>query len=147
MSAPGGQRAGRITPATGGSTQRPAAEAKFTQGEMSHVTAEAVTVGLPTLRAKTNIEVRGVGRKFSGLYHVDAVRHRIDGSGYSCELTLRRNAVGSGAGTSAPDALGKRNRQHAPTAAASPASSPTRTNPAAPPHPRVTIDANTGRRL
>jgi hypothetical protein len=147
MSAPGGQRAGRITPTTGGSPQRPTAEEKFLQGELGQVTAEAVTVGLPTLRAKTNIEVRGVGRKFSGLYHVDAVRHRIDGSGYSCELTLRRNAVGSGAGASAPDALGKRNRQHAPAAASSPASSPTRTTSASPPRPRVTIDANTGRRL
>jgi len=147
MSTARGQRAGHITPTAGGTPLRPAAEEKFVQGELGQVTAEAVTVGLPTLRAKTNVEIRGVGRKFSGLYHVETVRHRIDGSGYSCELTLRRNAVGSGAGTSAPDTLGKRNAQHAPSAAARPASSPSRPTPASPPRARVTIDANTGRRL
>ena len=136
------QRAGRITPTAGGSAQRPAAEEKFTQGELCQVTAEAVTVGLPSLRAKSNIEVRGVGRKFSGLYYLEAVRHRIDGSGYSCELTLRRNALGKGAGKTAPDTLGKQNAQHAPTAASRPTSSPPRAST-----PRqVVIDANTGRR-
>lgn len=137
----GGQRAGRITPVAGSTVQRPAAEDTFTQGELRQVTAEAVTVGLPTLRAKTNIDVRGVGRKFSGLYHVESVRHRIDGSGYSCELTLHRNAVGSGTGGTAPPSLGKRNAHHAPPAAPRPASGPPRA-----PAQQVVIDANTGQR-
>jgi len=137
----GGQRAGRITPVAGNTAQRPAAEDTFTRGELRQVTAEAVTVGLPALRAKTNIEVRGVGRKFSGLYHVESVRHRIDGSGYSCELTLRRNAVGSGAGNTAPPSLGKRNAQHAPPAVKRPTPGPPRS-----PAQQVIIDANTGHR-
>ena len=143
MSSTRGHRAGHLTPTAGTTPQRPAAEAAFVPGELGQVTAEAVTVGLPTLRAKTNVEVRGVGRKFSGLYHVETVRHRIDGSGYSCELTLRRNALGSGAGRTAPDTLGKRNAQHAPTAASAPTSPPART---ATPSRQVVIDANTGQR-
>lgn len=147
MSASTGQRAGRITPTVGGSSSRPAAEKSFVQGELGQVTAEAVTIGLPTLGAKTNVEIRGVGRKFSGLYHVESVRHRIDGSGYSCELTLRRNALGSGAGKAAPNSQGQRNAQHAPPAASHPASSPTRRHPSAPSPARIVIDANTGRRV
>ncbi|HEY3379485.1 MAG TPA: hypothetical protein VGL77_18575 [Armatimonadota bacterium] len=143
MSTARGQRAGHLTPTAGGRPQRPAAEAAFVHGELGQVTAEAVTVGLPTLHAKTNVDIRGVGRKFSGLYYVEAVRHRIDGSGYSCELTLRRNALGGGAGRTAPDTLGKRNAQHAPSAAAHPASPSAQ--PATPSR-QVVIDANTGRR-
>ena len=143
MSTSRGQRAGHLAPTAGNTPQRPAAEAAFVPGELGQVTADAVTIGLPTLRAKTNVEMRGVGRKFSGLYHVETVRHRIDGSGYSCELTLRRNALGRGAGTTAPDTLGKRNTQHAPTAASAPPSPPAH---AATPSRPVVIDANTGRR-
>jgi len=141
MAKPGGQRAGKITPAAGTAQKQPAAEQAFVQGELGHVTAEATTIGLPTLRAKQNIEVRGVGRKFSGVYYVEAVRHRIDGGGYSCELTLRRNALGKGAGHTATDTLGKRNTQHAARAASSPTPSPARTTPS------IKIDANTGRRV
>jgi hypothetical protein len=133
-----GQRAGRITPTAGDTAQRPAAEATFGQGEQGQVTAEATTVGLPGLRAKTIIEIRGVGRKCSGLYYVESVRHRIDGSGYRCELALRRNAVGRIAGAPAPAARGTRNEQHAP---------PTDNAPAASPATHITIDANSGRRL
>ena len=139
----GGQRAGRITPVAGSTAQRPAAEETFTQGELRQVTAEAVTVGLPTLQAKTNIDVRGVGRKFSGVYHVESVRHRIDGSGYSCELTLRRNALGRSAGQTAPDTLGKQHVPPARTAASRPASSPVRSTT---PRRQIVIDANTGQR-
>ena len=141
MSQPGGQRAGKITPATGTAKPQSAAEHAFVTGELGHVTAEATTIGLSSMRAKQNIEMRGVGRKFSGVYYVEAVRHRIDGSGYSCELTLRRNALGKGAGHTATNTLGKRNTQHASKAASTSASPPARTAPA------ITIDANTGRRV
>ena len=142
MSSTRGHRAGHLTPTAGTTPQRPAAEAAFVPGELDQVTAEAVTVGLPALRAKTNLEIRGVGRKYSGLYHVETVRHRIDGSGYSCELTLRRNALGRGAGTTAPDARGTRNTQQASPAVSAPTARPAR---AAAPR-QVVIDANTGQR-
>jgi len=143
MGTPAGQRAGKITPSTGTAKTQPAAEQAFVTGELRHVTAEATTIGLPTLRAKQNIEMRGVGRKFSGVYYVEAVRHRIDSGGYSCELTLRRNALGNGAGHTATDTLGKRNTQHASTAASSSVPPPARTAPSQ----SVVIDANSGRRV
>lgn len=135
-----GQRAGRITPTVGTADPKPAAETTFGQAEHGQVTAEATTVGLPGLRAKTIIEIRGVGRKLSGLYYVESVRHRIDSSGYSCELALRRNAVGTVAGAAAPATRGTRNVQHAPSAATTPAT------PTTPSPDRVVIDADTGQR-
>ncbi len=140
MSKAGGQRAGNITSTAGAGKTQPAAESKFVTGELNHVTAEATTIGLPTLRAKQNIELRGVGRKFSGIYYVEAVRHHIDSGGYSCELTLRRNALGKGAGHTATDTLGKRNTQHASKAESTSAPSQPKTN-------SVVIDANSGRRV
>jgi len=138
----GGQRAGHVAPTTGTTPSRPAAEAPFVAGELQHVTAEATTVGLPSLRAKTNIELRGVGRKFNGLYHIEAVRHRIDSGGYSCELTLRRNALGPGAGRTATATRGTANVQQAPTAASRSAATPARP----PARRQVVIDADSGQR-
>ena len=140
MSKTGGQRAGNIKSVTGVVNAQPAAESNFATGELAHVTAEATTIGLPALRAKQNIELRGVGRKFSGIYYIEAVRHRIDSGGYSCDLTLRRNALGKGAGNKAATTLGKRNTQHASKAEYSPAPSQSKSN-------SVVIDANSGRRV
>ena len=54
-----------------------AAEGKFKEAEMRH----AKTIGIPSLRAKQNIEVTGVGQKFSGVYYCHSVRHKIDDRG------------------------------------------------------------------
>lgn len=106
------------------------AEAKFTAAELRQIEATAVVVGDPTIKAKTNIEIQGVGRKFSGVYYVTSVRHTIDESGYRSELKLRRNALGRGAGEHSEDAAGRVNdtgEQGLP-----------------PPPPDVVVDANTG---
>ncbi|MHB9037091.1 MAG: phage late control D family protein [Armatimonadota bacterium] len=89
------------------------AESRFKDAELRQVEATAVTVGIPTLVAKQNIEVRGVGRKFSGIYYCTSVRH-IFGDGYSCELKLKRNALGKGAGAKSAETSGKKNEQTAP---------------------------------
>jgi hypothetical protein len=90
-----------------------AAESRFKEAELRQVEATAVTIGVPTLVAKQNIEVRGVGRKFSGTYYCTSVRH-IFGDGYSCELKLKRNALGKGAGAKSVEVGGKKNEQAAP---------------------------------
>ncbi|MEM7202444.1 MAG: hypothetical protein AAF628_19385 [Planctomycetota bacterium] len=46
------------------------------------------------LRAKRPVNVRGAGRRFSGVWYVDHVLHRIEGTSYSQIFSLRRNAVG-----------------------------------------------------
>ncbi len=121
---------------------------------MRQVEATAVTIGIPTLVAKQNIEVRGVGRKFSGTYYCTSVRH-IFQDGYSCELKLKRNALGKGAGAKAAEVKGKKNEHEAPRQPKKRAAIRTghaaqvkRSQPAKPVKPKpkmVRIDANTGR--
>lgn len=82
------------------------ADAAFKKGEAGQLKATAQTIGIPSLRAKRTIEITGVGRKFSGAYYVTSVRHQIDGSGYLCELKLKRNAVGKTASDKAAKPTG-----------------------------------------
>lgn len=110
------------------------AEGRFKDAEMRQVECSAVTVGIPSLRAKENVEIKGVGRKFSGVYYVVSVRHEIGGNGYGCDLRLKRNALGKGAGEKSEAASGKKNTQEAPA------------NPKQEPPAMVTIDADTGAR-
>ncbi|MHB1002096.1 MAG: phage late control D family protein [Armatimonadota bacterium] len=129
-------------------------ESRFKDAELKQVEASAVTIGIPTLAAKQNIEIRGVGRKFSGIYWCSSVRHVFQ-DGYSCELKLKRNALGKGAGSKASDASGKKNEQTAPkhqkkgvvntqkqTCSNTQPSTP---RPVKPKPKMIQIDANTGR--
>ncbi|MHB0998525.1 MAG: phage late control D family protein [Armatimonadota bacterium] len=128
------------------------AESRFKDAELKQVEATAVTIGIPTLVAKQNIEIRGVGRKFSGIYWCSSVRHVFQ-DGYSCELKLRRNALGKGAGAKASDASGKNNEQTAPkhikknvvSTNKQTKSQPSTPRPVRPKPKMVKIDANTGR--
>ena len=88
---------------------RDVAEGRFQDAELRQVEAVAVTMGIPSLRAKQNIDIQGVGRKFSGVYYCHSVRHCIDGSGYWCELRLKKNALGRGAGAKSDAAQGRHN--------------------------------------
>ncbi|MHB9131170.1 MAG: phage late control D family protein [Armatimonadota bacterium] len=119
------------------------AESQFTPGEHRQIEADAVTIGLPELRAKQNVEVRGVGTKFSGVYYVTSVRHTLGDAGYQCELHLKKNAFGHAApahGNSTPTTTqGRPNTQDGQRKPSSPP-------PAVPPPRMVVIDANTGKR-
>lgn len=132
------------------------AESHFKNAEMKQVEATAVTIGIPTIVAKQNLEVRGVGSKFSGAYYCTSVRH-IFQDGYSCELKLKKNALGKGAGGKATEVKGKQNKQEAPRHPKRPAvtkqagkapvsrSGKSTTRPVKPKPKMVRIDANTGR--
>ncbi len=142
------QESGRIIPHYGHGREH--AESRFKSAELRQVETTAVTVGIPALVAKQNIEIRGVGRKFSGIYYCTSVRHIFE-NGYSCELKLKRNALGKGAGAKASDTNGKRNEQSAPKhskkkpAHARPGTQATAPRPVKPKPKMVRIDANTGR--
>jgi phage protein D len=110
------------------------AEGKFKEAELRQVEAVAVTIGIPTLRAKQNVEVKGVGQKFSGIYYCHSIRHAIGDGGYQCELKLKKNALGKGAGDKSIETKGKQNDQEAP---------PT---PQEEPPQMVIIDADSGQR-
>ena len=139
------QESGRIVPSVERSEgfheephQEPAqdlAEGTFAKAELRQVEAMAITLGIPGLRAKQNVEIKGVGAKFSGAYYCHAVRHVIGEGGYSCELKLRKNALGRGAGDKAVETQGRRNEQEAPPV------------PVDEPPPMVRIDADSGRQL
>lgn len=83
-----------------------AADAKLIDSINNMIEATAVIIGNPRQRADSNIEIRGVGRKFSGVYYVESVRHTINDSGYSSELKLKRNSFGETAGDNAVPAKG-----------------------------------------
>ena len=129
---------------------RDRAESRFRETELRQVETTAVTIGIPSLVAKQNIEIRGVGAKFSGIYYCTSVRHVFEG-GYSCELKLRRNALGRGAGAKASDSKGKKNDQAASKHTKKAAAGAGKTGQSGTPQPvkprpkMVRIDANTGR--
>ncbi|MCE5314000.1 MAG: hypothetical protein ABFD49_06995 [Armatimonadota bacterium] len=102
-------------------------ESRFKEAELRQIEAAATTIGMPTLVAKQNIEITGVGRKFSGTYYCTSVRH-IFGDGYSCELKLKRNALGKGAGAKSAEVTAKKNELPAPK------------------HPKKAVASGTGRK-
>jgi len=50
-------------------------------------------VGDPALKAKTLVEIAGVGTRYSGSYYVTKVTHSIGDGGYTSEFECSRNAV------------------------------------------------------
>jgi phage protein D len=50
-------------------------------------------VGDPALKAKTLVEIAGVGKRYSGAYYVTKVSHSIGDGGYTSEFECSRNAV------------------------------------------------------
>ena len=108
------------------------AEGKFQEAELAQVEAVAMTIGIPSLRAKQNIEVKGVGRKFSGIYYCHSVRHSFGTSGYGCELRLKKNALGKGAGDKSAKSKGNPNHKEAPA------------TPKSEPPQMITVDGDSG---
>ncbi len=58
------------------------------EGELNTATFGAI------LRAKKTVNVRGIGRVFSGTYYVQRVLHTFTAEGHKQRFTLRRNATG-----------------------------------------------------
>jgi len=54
------------------------------------VNATATTVGLPDLRAGVNVQIGGLGSRFSGTYFVTDTTHTIGASGYTTRFNARR---------------------------------------------------------
>ncbi|MET0418450.1 MAG: hypothetical protein ABW022_20755 [Actinoplanes sp.] len=60
------------------------------------VTATGRVAGLPELRPGDNVEVFGVGERFSGSYFVRRVEHSLSSSGFFTEFAVRRVFAGAG---------------------------------------------------
>jgi phage protein D len=54
------------------------------------ITATGRVAGLPELRPGDNLEIYGLGRRFSGSYFVKRVEHTLGSSGFFTEFTARR---------------------------------------------------------
>jgi len=49
--------------------------------------------GLPSIRAGKNIQLEGLGSKFSGLYYITSASHTYNESGYTTQFEVKRTAV------------------------------------------------------
>jgi phage protein D len=70
------------------------ADSRFKKAERPTVKLTLGTLGEPTLRAKTLVELRGLPPLLSGKYYVTEVRHTVSAEGYVCSLNLVRDALG-----------------------------------------------------
>ncbi|HET7539652.1 MAG TPA: hypothetical protein VFK05_07265 [Polyangiaceae bacterium] len=66
------------------------AESVLKRSSYAFVSGTAQTVGIPSLRAGTNIELSGLGKRFDGVYYVTDSTHKLDGSGYSTSFSVRK---------------------------------------------------------
>ena len=84
---------GRIisSPAHSKSHAKHIAKGKVKTSSMKSIEAEAVTIGLPYLKARETVQIENVGKKFSGNWRITQVRHEISASGYTCTMTLSKN--------------------------------------------------------
>lgn len=69
------------------------AKAYFRNREYELIEANGACIGDAEMRAKSLVEIAGIGRKFSGTYYVTRVTHTLDDSGYLCDFECKRNAV------------------------------------------------------
>jgi phage protein D len=58
------------------------------------LTGTGQVIGLPDLRPDDFIELQGVGKRFSGRYHVTKVEHSLGGSGYLTQFSVKNDRDG-----------------------------------------------------
>jgi len=97
---------------TAGRAQRESA-ARFRRAERATIKLAVRTVGDPTLRAKSIVEMRGISTLLSGKYYSKDVKHVISSSGYTCDLKLTRDGTGRLARRLVREQRGERNRSQA----------------------------------
>ena len=54
------------------------------------ITGSGQVIGLPDLRPGDNVELTGLGKRFSGVYYVKKVEHAIGSSGYRTQFEVRK---------------------------------------------------------
>ena len=69
------------------------AKARFNELSLHYITGDGVCIGNPDVRAGEVVELKGLGRRFSGLYYVVSSNHVCGrgAGGYRTEFTVRRN--------------------------------------------------------
>ena len=84
---------GRVisSPAPNSTHAKHVAKGKVSSAAMKSIEAEAVTIGLPYLKARETVQIENIGKKFSGSWRITKVRHEISNGGYTCTMTLNKN--------------------------------------------------------
>lgn len=59
---------------------------------MDYIIGNGSCIGDPRIRARIVIELKGLGKRFSGNYYVTSATHTIDGGGYRTDFEVKRNA-------------------------------------------------------
>ena len=91
------------------------ADGRFKRAALNTIKVKITVIGDPDVVAKTVIELRGLGKKFSGKYYVSSVESKIEG-GFLMDLNCKRDGSGLGtgiSGTSGVPSAGKKNNQEA----------------------------------
>ena len=69
------------------------ANAGFAASALSLIQGEGRCQGRADLKAGAVVEIKGIGKRFSGPYYITVVNHRYDADGYSANFTAWRNAI------------------------------------------------------
>lgn len=67
--------------------------ARLEESSLDFITGRGACNGDPRLGARMVIELKGLGKIFSGNYYVTSVTHVIDGSGYRTDFEVKRNGI------------------------------------------------------
>lgn len=68
------------------------ARARLEEASLGFITGRGSCVGRPDLMARTVIELKGLGRRFSGKYYVTSTTHTMGSRGYRTDFEVKRNA-------------------------------------------------------
>jgi phage protein D len=83
-------------PVTSDQEARELANALLRERAYQFITGTGRIAGLPELRPGDNLEIHGIGRRFSGSYFVTRVEHTLGASGFFTGFTVRRIYDGVG---------------------------------------------------
>ena len=81
-------------PVTSQQEAKTLATALLRERAYSYITANGQVIGIPDLRPGDNIEVQGLGKRFSGSYYVTKVEHTLGSSGYLTTFEVRNYSDG-----------------------------------------------------
>jgi len=76
-------------PVTSQQEARDLAVSMLRERAYSYITGSGQTIGLPDLRPGDNVELQGLGKRFSGPYYVTKVEHSLGSSGYLTSFEVR----------------------------------------------------------
>ncbi len=70
-----------------------AALALLEKSSIGFITGSGACNGNPLLKARSIIELKGLGQRFSGMYYVTSANHYFDASGYRTDFQVNRNGI------------------------------------------------------